>query len=164
MPFNLTLETVFLMSATVAIIAVINLIWLAFMGQKIKNLLGGGEAKDIQGTLVAVHEGLAELKKFRVDLEKYLETVELRLRKSVQSVETVRFNPFKGTGDGGNQSFSTAFIDENGDGVVVSCLYSRERVSVFSKAIKNFNSEFELTEEEQSVVLNSKKKLSSKSK
>lgn len=85
-------------------------------------------------------------------MEKYLETVERRLRKSVQSVHTVRFNPFKGTGAGGNQSFATAFLNEHGDGVVISSLYSRDHVSVFSKPVKKHASEYEFSNEEKEAL------------
>jgi hypothetical protein len=66
-------------------------------------------------------------------MEEYLTTVEKRLKKSIQGVETVRFNPFKGTGAGGNQSFSTAFVNEKGDGVVLTSMYARDRISMFAK-------------------------------
>jgi len=160
MPFSLSIETVFVLSVAVAVIALLNFFWLFFLNQKIKQLLGGTSATDIQGGLVLIRKELETLKTFRFELEKYLETVETRLKRSVQSVETVRFNPFKGTGDGGNQSFSTSIVDETGNGVVISSLYSRERVSIFSKAVKNFTSEIELTEEEKSVVQSAQRKLS----
>lgn len=163
MPFDLNIETLFLVVAAVAVISIVTAIWLAFLAHKLNRLLGGTNAKNIEQSLSAVHADLADFKNFRSELEQYLETVEHRLKQSVQSIETVRFNPFKGTGDGGNQSFSTAFINEQGDGVVVSSLYSRERISIFSKAIKNFNSEFELTEEEREVIQNAEKKLWKKS-
>ena len=81
------------------------------------------------------------------------------MKRSLQSVETVRFNPFKGSGEGGNQSFSTSFVSENGDGVVISSLYSRDRISVFSKPLSKFQSSFELTDEEKKVIEDSKKNL-----
>jgi hypothetical protein len=77
----------------------------------------------------------------------------------VQAVETIRFNPFKGIGEGGSQSFSTSFLSESGKGVVISSLYSRDRVSVFSKPLDKFESTFELTPEEKDVILNSKNSL-----
>jgi len=78
--------------------------------------------------------------------------VEKRLNQSVRGVGTVRFNPFRGTGDGGNQSFASAFIDEKGDGVVFSTLYSRERMSVFAKPLTGGKSEYELTGEERRAI------------
>jgi hypothetical protein len=88
--------------------------------------------------------------------------VESRLRRSNQAVETIRFNAFRDSGVGGNQSFATAMINENGDGVVISSLYSRERVSVFSKQVSSFNSEIELSEEERKAISGAKTKLGNK--
>lgn len=89
---------------------------------------------------------------FQEEMRNYLTTVEKRLKKSVQAVHTVRFNPFKGTGSGGNQSFATAMLNENGDGVVISTLYAREHISIFSKPVKKGKSEYELSEEEKEAV------------
>ncbi len=162
MSLSLTTEVLFWGIGGVAVIAVVNLIWLILLAQKINRLLGKTGVADIEGVLASIHGELQDLQEFREELEKYLETVEVRLKRSVQSVETIRFNPFKGTGDGGNQSFATAFIDEQGNGVVVSSLYSRERVSVFSKPLKSFESTLELTEEEQEVLQAARKKLSAR--
>ena len=43
-------------------------------------------------------------------------------------------------------------LNEEGDGVVLSSLYSRERMSIFAKPIKNGKSEYELTEEEKKLL------------
>ncbi len=125
------------------------MIW---MFMKLRRFLVGFDSKNIEQSLTFVSGNLNDLQTFRKELEVYLTTVENRLKKSVQSVNTVRFNPFKGIGGGGNQSFSTAFLNEEGDGVVISSLYSRDHVSVFSKPIKSLRSEYELTEEEQQAV------------
>ncbi len=100
-----------------------------------------------------MNSAVTGLESFKKELETYLTTVESRLKKSVQGIHTVRFNPFKGsTGSGGNQSFATAFLNELGDGVVVSSLYAREHVSIFAKPIVRGKSEFELSEEEAEAV------------
>jgi hypothetical protein len=129
---------------------------------RINRLLVGKDSRSLEDSIVHAKKDIENLQMFRKDSLNYFTDVEDRLSRSIQSVETVRFNPFKGVGEGGNQSFATAFISENGDGVVVSSLYSRERVSVFSKPIKKFESTFDLTEEEQSVVSTSKTNLRQK--
>ena len=96
---------------------------------KMRRFLIGIDAKNIADSLTNVGNNISDLQEFRTTLEGYLTEVERRLRKSVQAVHTVRFNPFKGTGAGGNQSFATAFLTEDGDGVIISSLYSREHVS-----------------------------------
>jgi organic radical activating enzyme len=75
-----------------------------------------------------------------------------RIKRKLHGAKTLRFNPFAGTGSGGNQSFATALLDEEGDGVVISTLYSREKMSVFAKPIKHRTSEFDLTDEEKEVL------------
>ena len=43
-------------------------------------------------------------------------------------------------------------LNEDGDGVVLSSLYARDRMSVFAKPIKNNKSEYELSNEEKEVL------------
>ena len=91
------------------------------------------------------------------DTSEYLKTINQKLQKSIRGVETVRFNPFKDSGS--NQSFATAFLNEEGDGVVISSLYSRERVSIFAKPVKHLVSSYELSEEERGALQNAKDSL-----
>jgi hypothetical protein len=134
-------------------------IWIMQLERKIRNFTKGKNGKSLEDSMVMVKKGQDDLIKFRKDMEQYLIGVEKRLRKSTQSIETIRFNPFKGSGAGGNQSFATAFLNEDGNGLVMSSLYARDRVSIFSKPVKNFTSEFELSDEEKRVISDTKKKL-----
>ena len=99
---------------------------------------------------------------FRKQTIEYLKFLDSRLKQKVNQVETVRFNPFVGSGNGGNQSFSSSFINEEGDGVVISGIYTRERNMVFGKPIINWKSEYELTEEEKKAIEQSKIKQNGK--
>lgn len=150
------------LAITVAILAVavaVLLILLVILHLKLRRFLVATGADTLGDSIQALSEDLAEIKEFRGELETYLESVEKRLKKSVQAVHTVRFNPFKGNGGGGNQSFATAFMSEEGDGVVVSSLYSREHVSVFAKPIKKHSSEYELSDEEREAIASAKEAL-----
>lgn len=131
---------------------VILLAWIVRLEVKIGRLLRGTKSVSLEDSILNVIEELKELNKFRGVSEKYFANVEQRLRRSVQAVETVRFNPFRGSGEGGNQSFATAFINEHGDGVVISSLNARERLSLFSKPLRKFSSDFELSDEETEVI------------
>jgi len=79
-----------------------------------------------------------------------LEVLSGRISKHGHGVKIMRFNPFKDVG--GNQSFAVSIINENGVGVVLSSLYSRERMSVFAKPIIDGISDIELTDEEKLVI------------
>lgn len=59
---------------------------------------------------------------------------EIKANKShLQKVGFKRFNPFTNTG--GNQSFSLGILDENGDGIMISSLHSRESTRIYAKPI-----------------------------
>ena len=141
------------------ILAVILIAIIIRLEIRMKRLMRGKNGTSLEEAFNTVQGDISNLHKFENDMKNYLTDVEKRLRRSVQAVETIRYNPFKGTGSGGNQSFATTLISEEGDGVVISSLYSREHVSVFSKPIKSHESEFELTEEELEVLNRAKESL-----
>lgn len=135
------------------------IVWIVRFEIKMKRLLRGKDAKSLEDTIVSAHDNLEKLNDFQRESIGYFIDVEKRLKRSIQAIETIRFNPFKGIGEGGSQSFSTAFLSEDGDGVVLSSLYSRDRMSVFSKPLDKFQSPFELSDEEKEVISNSKEHL-----
>lgn len=129
--------------------------------KKIKKLLIG-EAKNLPESLENVRHEIESLKTFRGNANRLFTDIQKKLGKTVQGLELVRFNPFKGGGAGGNQSFTTSFVNEKGDGIVVSGLYySGDRMNVFVKPVKGFSSNFELMEEELEVIERSKKTIES---
>lgn len=133
-------------------------VWLFVIERRLHKLLSGKNAETLEDTIVALGNDIRTLEKFQSETNSYLNNAEKRLRRSIQSVETIRFNAFKGNGDGGNQSFAIAFLSEDGDGTVISSLYARDRHSVFAKPIKKFISEHELTEEERDAVTRASRK------
>ncbi|HVS79800.1 MAG TPA: DUF4446 family protein [Candidatus Paceibacterota bacterium] len=143
-----------------ALVVAVLIAWIIRLELRLKRMLRGKNAKSLEETITGVIRDLNFLKEYRKDSLGYLEAIEGRIKKSVQAIETLRFNPFKGVGEGGNQSFATALINENGDGVVISTLHARDRMSLFAKPVKNFSSEHDLTEEETHVIEQAKKSLS----
>ncbi len=146
-----SLEAISVGFIILSIIVIVLVALLIRMHLKLKKFLVG-PASNVNDSIGNITKDLDEVKNFRAEMETYLTSVEKRLTNSVQSVHTVRFNPFKGIGAGGNQSFATVFLDEKGNGVLLSSLYSRERVSVYSKPIVNKTSEHELSEEEKEAL------------
>ena len=122
---------------------------------RVNRLLRGKETKDLEGTILNLSKESDSLHKWREEVEAYLKNVEERLKRSISGVSTVRFNPFKGS-SGSNQSFASAFLNEKGNGIVISTLYSRDRVSIFAKPIKKNGSEYELTTEEKDAIAQTK--------
>lgn len=155
---NLNSPDILYIICGISIIAIAVLIGIVIqLHLKLKKFLVGSDVKDLNTSLESIHSSIKNIEAFKKEIERYLITAEARMRRSIQSVATVRFNPFKGTGSGGNQSFATAFINEDGDGVVISSLYSRDHVSVFSKPIKANKSDYELSEEETAALAQASK-------
>ena len=136
-----------------ALIVILLIIWIIRLEVKFVRLTAG-KSSNLEDSLLHIKDNQKETEKFMQEMQKYLTDVEKRLQKSVQSVETVRFNAFDGVG--ANQSFATALLNQHGDGVVFSSLYGRERTSIFSKPLKGHKSEHELSEEEKQAVKKAK--------
>jgi hypothetical protein len=119
--------------------------------QKRLKRLALGRSGSLEETISILSRESKDMKIFRSEVEKYLTLTEQRLRGSVQGVGVVRFNPFA-NGQGGNQSFACALLDERGNGVVLSTLYARDRVGVYAKPLTQGASSFELTEEEKEAI------------
>jgi hypothetical protein len=135
--------------ATLGVITVVLTILVIHLEMRFNKLLRGHKAQTIEDSIALLEHDIKALEHFRKEAAGYLENVEKRLGRSIQGIGTVRFNPFRGNGEGGNQSFASSFLNEKGDGVILSSLYSRDHVSIFSKPIKDYKSEYELTPEER---------------
>ncbi len=156
---NISADPLFIAIIILGIMTVVLLclvIWLTF---KMRRFLVSFDSKNVGDSLNFVSGELDDLKKSRKEIESYLTLVEKRLRKSVRSVHTVRFNPFKGSGEGGNQSFATALLNEDGSGVIISSLHSRDHTRVFSKPVADHKAQIELSEEEKEALENADKQL-----
>ena len=126
------------------------LIWLVRTELRLKKLLGGKKADELETIIGDIQKGLVSIGGTHDEIKRRLLAGEKRLACSVRNIKTIRYNPF--TDSGSNQSFATALLDDHGDGVIISSLYSRERVSVFAKPVKKGVSEYELTDEEEHVL------------
>jgi hypothetical protein len=134
----------------VGIILFVNIVWVILTEKRLKRFFLGKKGKDLEDTISVLEENIDVLRKSKENVEKELAIINAKLRKSLRGLETVRFNPFRDQGS--NQSFAIGFLNEDKDGVVLSSLYSRERMSIFAKPIKNGKSEYELTEEEKEAL------------
>src|SRR3989344_6499288 len=134
-------------------ISLVSLVFTVLIYVRVSKFFKGSGDQSFEGTARTILEDIDRLQNFERELTKYIEILEKGLGRSTQTTFSKRYNPFKGTGEGGLQSHSTAFLSERGDGVILSSLTTRDRVSVFAKPIKNFSAvETELTPEEKEVL------------
>jgi hypothetical protein len=135
-------------------IVVLILTWIIILEFRLKKLFSGIKAKNLEELLVTMGQKINKIEESQKIINEHLKEIDQRLNKSIRNVRTVRFNPFMEAGS--NQSFAVSFINEEGDGVILSSLYARDRMSFFAKPIKDGKAEYELTEEEKDVLDKSK--------
>lgn len=76
------------------------------------------------------------------------------LRNCLQRVGVVRYDAFPDVG--GQQSFSVALLDAEGNGLVLSSLHSRHDVRVYAKPVAAFASPITLSDEEREAISQSR--------
>lgn len=155
----LTSEIILYVLIAFAVLIIILLVWNFNLSSKLKRLTRNEKGVSLEKSLFSLHDDIGDLQQFRKELENYLKKVEGRLKKSVQGIESINYNAFAGAESGG-KSFAIAFLNENGDGVIISSLHARDRVSVFSKKISKYESDVELSEEEKLALTKAKESCS----
>lgn len=141
-----TIILFYIISAVVIII----LLWILMIEIRLKKIFAGTKARNLEEMIVIVGKKINQLEEKEEKIDNHLKTIDDRLNKSIRSIETVRFNPFVDAGS--NQSFAISFMNDEGNGVVMSSLYARDRMSIFAKPIVKGKSEFELSSEEKEVL------------
>ena len=145
---NTKLEIAFFVFTGIVILA--GAIWTIVTEKRLKRFFLGRKAKDLEDTIIILEQEITKLNKARDNIEKEIVAINTKLKKSIRGLEAIRFNPFPDQGS--NQSFAIGMLDEEGDGLVISSLYSRERMSIFAKPVKNGKSEYELSTEEKEAL------------
>lgn len=139
-------------STTVIIFLILIVIglYMARNERRMKLFLRDNKATNLSETLERLNSEILSLQTRSGDQEQKIKHLDGRVLKSIQKIETIRFNAFPDAG--GGQSFATVLLDEGGNGVVLSSLYLRDRVSMFAKPIIAYTSTFTLTPEESQAL------------
>jgi len=124
--------------------------WIRTIHVRIKKLSTGSDGKNLEnhlaeslGAVTGAREDYEEIKSYVIKLSELFEG-------SIQHTSLIRYNPYDDAG--GKNSFSLALLNNHGNGVVLTSLYSRERTNIFSKKINEFKSEQPLTKEETEAI------------
>ncbi len=133
-------------------------LWIIRLEIKIRGVGIMKDGKGLKSKFIAIENKLDGLRQFEEKTKDDFKMMENKARNNIQDIEIIRFNPFKNDGVGGDQSFAIAFLNKKGNGVIMSSLYARDKVSVFAKPVENWQSKYELSEEEKEVLEKTKNK------
>lgn len=140
--------------AAIAGAALILAVWLAVRLARTErhyaSLTEGTESGNLQQVLDA-HVGEVRSAMACVqELDTLTRDLERAGRRHMQRVGFLRFNPFRDAG--GDQSFSLALTDSEGNGFVLSSLHSRDATRMYGKSLVGWNSVYALTDEEKQAI------------
>ncbi len=112
-------------------------------------LLGGGAsgAVDRLGALEREHAAAAA---DRASHALRLDALETVARTDVARVGFVRYNAFSDVGS--DLSYALALVNRDGDGVVISSIWSREETRTYGKAVQAFKTAQDPSEEELAAI------------
>lgn len=133
---------------------IVLLITTFYLSHKLSLFMRGKDGKSLEDILKKYLDEVDNLKKHDELISEHALDLENRLSQCIRNVSVTRFKAFESGSS--NQSFSISLVNEKGDGVVVSSLHNRDRVSTFAKPISKYDSAHELTDEEKQVLFDSK--------
>jgi Protein of unknown function (DUF4446) len=111
---------------------------------------GEGADRDIFSAFGKLTKRLQSMEQ-RVDHVVSAQEEETLLRKlAVQRFGLVRYDAFDDMG--GRLSFSAAFLDDNGDGVIISSINGRTETRTYAKPVRGLASDHSLSEEEREAI------------
>ncbi len=149
-----TLDTLAIAGASLALIAfVLALIAVIRIGSLKRSLLVlQGDAT--HGSLLSAvdrHVGAVEdLRREVAGIESGLVRVRSDLADALRHVAVIRYDAFNDMG--GRMSFSAAFLDDGGDGLVITAINGRSETRAYAKGVKSGQSDHALSPEEQQAV------------
>lgn len=152
LPFTLSSDLLTLVLLGAIVVITILLIWIIILEMRLRRFMRGENGANLEGVMRDVLGRYDEFESFQKEMARALNEIDSRVKTAARGVGTVRFDAFSGDGSGGMQSFATALVSEDGEGVVISSLHARASTRIFAKPVRAFNSEHELTEEEQRAI------------
>jgi 3-dehydroquinate dehydratase len=147
------MNTLFIIIGILGLVMITLGIFIGKLSNRLSQLTGGKNVHSLETIIKENNMMILDLNTKIQNHEEQILDLKKEAMNSIQNIGVVRFNPFKETG--GNQSFAIALTDKKKNGVILSSLYSRDRVNVFAKPIKNGSSEYTLTDEEHSAITQS---------
>ena len=141
------------------ILVIVGVVWVLDLQTRMRRLQSrldkvfSGEIEDDANVTMALGNLTARLEETTARTERLVvraEQIDTALAHTLQGISLVRYRAFQDTG--GDQSFSLALADGEGNGVVVSALFGRGATRVYAKPVQGWLSTKMLSEEEEQAL------------
>lgn len=135
---------------TLVIIIILLTFWINSLSKRIENLCSGKNSASLETVITENNELAKKIKENQTRNSQNIENLKLKLTNTIQNISVVRFDALKNSG--GLQSFAIGLTDNNKNGVVISSMYTRDRMNIFAKEIIKGESKHKLTDEEKQTI------------
>ena len=113
-------------------------------------LLGGGSAAPATRRVDALETAVEASGRDSAALTKRTEALERVAQSETPRIGFVRYNAFDDVGS--DQSYALALLSKDGDGVVLSSIYSREETRTYGKGVTKYQTTQEASVEELAAI------------
>jgi len=143
---NFATQTPLIIAGLALLLSLTLLIKNILLSKRITNLLGTSTSGNLEESIASQNQQLRRLEALCRSLDEKTSNALHHFNNSIQGVGLVRFNPFDASGV--KQSFCLTLIDGDANGIVLSCIHVRERMTMFCKHVRDGNLVQEASEEE----------------
>ncbi len=124
--------------------------------KKLARFMSGKDGTSLEATLEWLTRRVAEIDERLDEHQKGLIHIDTRVKRSVRGYSLIRYDAYS---SGGAQSFSSALIDEHGDGYILSVVSNRTHTGVYAKQLTAGTADASLTTEETEALSQAKRQI-----
>lgn len=124
--------------------------------KRYKKLTRGINNKNLEEIVIQYLDNIDSVKADTEIVKNQQLELEKRLNTCVQKVAIVRYKAFEDIGS--DLSFSIALLNHNNDGIIITGIYGRNDSTVYAKPIDKGISRYDLSEEEEQVLVEASNK------
>jgi len=146
-----------LIGVVLGLVCLVLLAWVTVLHLRMQRLhrnlvlLQGDDPHTDFVSIVSTHVAHVQaLDRHVASLDEHVHNLRDALAGAVQRIGVVRYDAFSDMG--GHLSFSAAFLDERGSGVVLTCINGRTDSRIYSKPVAAAQDSGELSEEERAAI------------
>ncbi len=138
------------MTIGLGVIVIALFFWILYLSKKIRKMSNGKNSESLESIIIENNELGKTMRQKHENIEQNIIQLKSELAKTIKNISIVRFDAL---GDAsGMQSFAIGLTDSYKNGIVISSMYTRDRMSVFAKEIIKGESNHKLTEEEKQAI------------
>lgn len=132
-------------------LVLVETIWLVVIHAKYISFMKKlGNGQNLDEMLREYIKDVKSIKKDNSEIKNYYTKLDSDMASCIQKVGLVRYNAFKDVGS--DLSFAIALLDGNDNGVVFNGIYGSEYSNIYAKPIKNKESDYQLSQEEEYAI------------